>query len=280
MVLKFRLSEMEALLKDFYTLTRIRITVFDTSFRELTSYPKDIAPFCHIIRTDPEGAAQCHACDKTAFDRASKRRLPYIYQCHAGLTEAITPLHTENILIGYIMFGHVFAYPSYEEGWGVISQLCQMYHVDLPRLEESIRKQPILDKEYILSASHILEAIAAFLIFKRLATLKQEELHVQVDEYIAAHYTDKNFNVNSICAHFKIGKTYLYKSARENYGVGLAEYIRNLRIEKAKNLLIGHTDMNIADVAFECGFDDYNYFISLFKKKTGLPPRKFKQNMR
>jgi AraC-like DNA-binding protein len=37
--------------------------------------------------------------------------------------------------------------------------------------------------------------------------------------------------------------------------------------------------MNIADVAFECGFDNYNYFISLFKKKTGLPPRRFKQNM-
>jgi ligand-binding sensor protein len=273
------MNEMEALLKDFYTLTRIRITVFDTSFRELTSYPKEIAPFCRIIRTDPEGAAQCHACDKTAFAMASKRRLPYIYQCHAGLTEAITPLYTENILIGYIMFGHVFAYPSYEEGWGVISQLCQMYHVDLPRLEESIRQQTILDKEYIISASHILEAVAAFLRFKHLATLKQEEMHVQVDEYITAHYTDKDFKVNSICAHFKIGKTYLYKIARENYGAGLAEYIRNLRIEKAKNLLMGNTDMNIADVAFECGFDDYNYFISLFKKKTGLPPRKFKQNM-
>jgi ligand-binding sensor protein len=111
MVSKFNLTELQVMLKDFYTLTKIRITVFDDEFKELTAFPADIALFCRIIRTDPEAASQCRQCDQRAFAIASKRRSPYIYQCHAGLTEAITPLYTENILIGYLMFGHVFALP-------------------------------------------------------------------------------------------------------------------------------------------------------------------------
>ena len=50
MISSFDIAKLHSLLKDFYQLTKIRITVFDDSFRELTSYPDEIADFCKLIR--------------------------------------------------------------------------------------------------------------------------------------------------------------------------------------------------------------------------------------
>jgi AraC-like DNA-binding protein len=277
MVSKFNLTKLQVMLKDFYTLTEIRITVFDDGFKELTSFPVHIAPFCRIIRTDPEAAAQCHECDQRAFAIASKRRSPYIYQCHAGLTEAITPLYTENILIGYLAFGHVFAYSSRDEGWTLIQEKCKNYKIDMRALQAAAGELTIIDEGYILSASHILQAVAVFLRTERIAMLKQEDLHIRIDKYIMAHYTEEDIDVKCICDHFKIGKTYLYKISRQNYGFGIAKHIRNLRIEKAKALLAEHTYTNIADIAYKCGFDDYNYFFTLFKSIVGVSPGQYRK---
>lgn len=63
MISSFDIAKLHSLLKDFYQLTKIRITVFDDSFRELTSYPDEIADFCKLIRQTPGCAMKCHLCD-------------------------------------------------------------------------------------------------------------------------------------------------------------------------------------------------------------------------
>ncbi len=50
MVSSFDLTKLQLLLNDFYTLTHIRITVFDEQFQELTSCPTQLPAFCRLIR--------------------------------------------------------------------------------------------------------------------------------------------------------------------------------------------------------------------------------------
>ena len=122
MISTFDITKLNALLKDFYNLTQIRITIFDENFHELAAYPENIAPFCQIIRTDEAGRNECQHCDENACKIAAKRHSLYTYQCHAGLTESIRPLYMGNIIIGYLLFGHVFAYESHEIGWKEIKK--------------------------------------------------------------------------------------------------------------------------------------------------------------
>ena len=122
MISTFDITKLNALLKDFYNLTQIRITIFDENFHELAAYPENIAPFCQIIRTDEAGRNECQHCDENACRIAAKRHSLYTYQCHAGLTESIRPLYMGNIIIGYLLFGHVFAYESHEIGWKEIKK--------------------------------------------------------------------------------------------------------------------------------------------------------------
>lgn len=91
MISTFNLTKLDSLLCDFYTLAKIRITIFDENFNELTAYPRLVSPFCQIIRRDPAAQACCRRCDQAACAVASHRHMPYIYRCHSGLTEAIAP---------------------------------------------------------------------------------------------------------------------------------------------------------------------------------------------
>lgn len=273
MISTFNLAKLNFLLEDFNRITRIRITVFDDHFVELASYPEHIAPICQIIRTDSNGHEQCKKCDKEACQRAAKQHSLYTYNCHAGLTESITPLYLGNIIIGYLLFGHVFAYSSHENGWSVIANKCKNYKIDMDLLKKECFSMPLRSENYITSASHILEAVASYLCLERMASLRHQELPVQIDDYIQAHFTE-DITAVDIAVKFKIGKTQLYEIAKQNYSTGIAEHIRLLRIEKAKRLL-ENKNLPLAEIASECGFKDYNYFITVFKRMVGVSPKKY-----
>ena len=279
MISTFNLTKLNSLLRDFYTITQIRITVFDETFRELAAYPEHVASFCQILRTDSRALEECKKCDAKACEIAAGERTSYTYQCHAGLTESIVPLYMGNITIGYLLFGHVFPYDSHEEGWAVIQKRCKDYQVDKNALKAACFERPLIPADYIQAASHILQAVASYLCLERMAILGQKELPAQIDDYLSRHYTEE-IDAESICEHFRIGRTTLYEIARQNYGVGIASHIRNLRIEKAKTLLISESQMNISEIASACGFDDYNYFITVFKRIVGVPPKQYRRNMR
>lgn len=274
MLSTFDIKKLNSLLEDFYNMTHIRITVFDDAFLEITSYPPQVASCCQIIRSCKEGADLCHACDRAACEMVARSRSLYTYQCHAGLTESIAPIIVGNIVIGYLFFGHVFSYPDHESGWMEISSCCKDLDISMAQLKKACHKQPLIPKDYIASASHIMQAVSSFLCMERMVSLRQQELPVQIDDFIQKHFTE-DLDAPEIARHFGIGKTRLYEISKQNYGMGIAEYIRKLRIEKAKSLLMDEPDLSLDEIAARCGFSDYNYFITVFKRLVGLPPKTY-----
>lgn len=271
MVSVFDLEKLRALLKDFYAISHTRITVFDENLNELVSYPEKVAPYCAVIRGTYQGFDACMACDRAACQKAAKKHSTYIYRCHAGLTEAVTPLYVGAVLVGYLLFGHVFSYPSHEEGWAVIEKRCEPYHVNTRMLKEAVFAAETVEESYIRSAAQILHAVASYLILERMAAPKEEQLAVRLDAYVNEHYTEK-LSAAKIAQDLNVGKTQLYELSEQLYGCGIAQKIRALRIEKAKSLLLRSKDLPLSEVAFQCGFEDYNYFITVFRREVGLSP--------
>jgi len=48
-------------------------------------------------------------------------------------------------------------------------------------------------------------------------------------------------------------------------------------MDRAKALLLGDPDLSISQVAQACGYDDYNYFISVFTQHMGISPGRFRK---
>ncbi len=275
----FNLKELEHLLEDFYRITQIRITVFDDKFQEIVSFPDSRPWFCQMIRSCEEGRRSCAKCDADACAYAARRNRTHVYRCHAGLTEAIMPLYVGKVLVGYLLFGHVFAYDSLEAGWKIIEKCCQDYPVDMQKLKVSLSDMHQISHAYIQSAARVLHMTASFLVMERMATLQEDSTAAKLDAYMNENYT-RPITAEHLCEVLKIGRSKLFKLSQELYGCGIQQQVRTLRMEKAKDLLLDRTDLSIMDIATDCGYTDYNYFISVFSKYYNKPPSQFRKDAR
>ena len=79
--------------------------------------------------------------------------------------------------------------------------------------------------------------------------------------------------VSSIAESFGFDRTYLYRSFKSRYGIGIKEYITSVRMEKAKEFLKnGYT---VKESAHMVGFDDEFNFSKVFKARYGVSPSKY-----
>ena len=276
MISGFDLEQLKSLLMDFYRITRIRITVFDSGYRELVSYPESWPEFCARIRETEEGSRACAECDREACAYAAGQTKAHIYRCHAGLTEAIMPLHVGSAPVGYLLFGHVFAYESFEEGWRVIRECVAKYPVEEELLRVAAATMPLIPRDYIRSAARILHMTASYLLQERMATLQADSAAALLDAYLSANYT-RNETADEIAGNIGIGRSRLFRLSKELYGCGISEQIRKLRMEKARELLLDRPDLNITEIATDLGYEDYNYFIAVFSRNFGMSPGKFRR---
>lgn len=98
----------------------------------------------------------------------------------------------------------------------------------------------------------------------------------QMVAYIDGHFEQKLY-LKDLSAQFYINQVYCCQLFKKNLGKTFSEYMSELRIRKARELL-KQTDMTIEEVAIEAGYVDYYYFNKVFKKHCGMTPTKFRKS--
>lgn len=107
---------------------------------------------------------------------------------------------------------------------------------------------------------------------------KNDELKEQIIEYIYDNYHDVNLCISSIADYFKINPVQVSRFFKEQFGVGLIDYINKTRIDKAKELLRDDVQ-GINDTAEAVGYSSSSVFIRVFKKYEGITPGIFKKKV-
>jgi two-component system response regulator YesN len=95
-------------------------------------------------------------------------------------------------------------------------------------------------------------------------------------EYIKEHFSE-DLSVVRIAEHLEMRSTYLSTLFKKETGQVLSEYIEAIRMEKAKELLQDDR-LKMNDVAQSVGYNNANYFTSVFKKATGVYPSEYRRN--
>ena len=93
--------------------------------------------------------------------------------------------------------------------------------------------------------------------------------------YIDAHFSDPELKMNQVAAKFNISPGHFSTVFSQEIGETFRDYITNLRINRAKELLRS-TDLKSSEIATQVGYNDPHYFSTVFKKNTGLPPQQFR----
>ena len=94
-------------------------------------------------------------------------------------------------------------------------------------------------------------------------------------DYIRNNY-NKDISLDDVSRAVNISPYYFSKIFKENTGENFIEYLTNIRIDKAKELL-GTTEYSMKEICSMVGYSDPNYFSRSFKKNVGVTPTEYKE---
>lgn len=107
------------------------------------------------------------------------------------------------------------------------------------------------------------------------APSRKDELTGGIIKYINQNFSHQDLSVRHIGEAFSMNPDYVSRKFREATGKSISEFLSDVRVEKAKQLL-RESDELIADIAEMVGFTSYRTFVRVFTEIVGVTPNKFK----
>ncbi|ONI37851.1 hypothetical protein AN639_08765 [Candidatus Epulonipiscium fishelsonii] len=109
--------------------------------------------------------------------------------------------------------------------------------------------------------------------------LKQQNYSMPIRKsinYINNNYTSKLY-LEQVATHVNLSPVYFSTIFKKETSISFSEYIRKIRIEQSKFLLL-HTNNSILNIALSVGYDSDTYFCTIFKKQEGISPSQYRKN--
>ncbi len=106
---------------------------------------------------------------------------------------------------------------------------------------------------------------------------QDEELLGRIRQAVIENMSDPSLDVSALAVKCGLSRTALFDKLKALTGFSPNEFIRRIRLEKARRLL-ADTELNISEIAYSLGFNYPKYFSSSFQKDMGLSPSEFRKN--
>ena len=103
--------------------------------------------------------------------------------------------------------------------------------------------------------------------------------HLTVRKAIALirEYYKDGITLDEISRRLRVTPEYLGTLFHREVGTSFSTYIRNVRMDKARELLCG-TQLKLYEIAEKTGYSDPKYFSKVFREVTGLTPAEYRKN--
>jgi len=107
------------------------------------------------------------------------------------------------------------------------------------------------------------------------SNVRHVDLISKAVSYVKTNYMRK-LTLNEVAAYVFLSPSYFSKIFKEEMKYYFNDYLNYVRVEKSKALLLTER-ISLVDIAANVGFYDQSYFNKVFKKITGVTPKKFKE---
>ncbi len=224
-------------------------------YSKLKSFDKNISDFIDIKMRNDIIAAQ-ERMDVTA-----------ILHCIDLLRQQLTEYKTDSLLVYNCFLELIEVLQFGSKNYGVLFQ-----KLDLEEYKRKYKSILTFDELFDWVSSEIIVKYRKFTDQKKVAEKKPIRVAKQ---YIYDNY-NKNLTLESVSEFTGFNPTYFSVFFKKETGKNFSEYLTELRIKNAKSYIVS-TDMDIADIAAEVGYNDLKYFSKLFKKVTGINPTEYRK---
>ena len=190
------------------------------------------------------------------------------------LTFAFDGIHHRKLISDVNISPDSFPQPvdihNFDEIKNIYKELSDMYPNDAPIDPPQMLTQ-ITAKQYFYRALHCLESENMM----HLDTFRRKLL-VNAESYMRNHFQEE-ISIEDVSAFLSVNRRYLYKLFKKYSGISPKQYLNNIRISRATELL-SNSDRSITEIAAEVGYKDPLQFSAFFKKQTGFSPKKYRES--
>lgn len=103
-----------------------------------------------------------------------------------------------------------------------------------------------------------------------------ERVITGITRYLQEHLAEE-VSLSVLAEQFHLNPQYISQLFKNEIGVGFLAYLTNIRMERAKKLLLS-TSLSVAEVAEQSGYGDYRVFTKVFKKSEGITPSQYRRD--
>lgn len=103
----------------------------------------------------------------------------------------------------------------------------------------------------------------------------EERVISSITRYMQKHLSE-DISLSVLAEVFHLSSQYISQLFKNEIGVGFLAYLTNIRMEKAKMLLLSSA-ISVTDVSLRVGYSDYRVFTKVFKKSEGITPSQFRR---
>ena len=94
-------------------------------------------------------------------------------------------------------------------------------------------------------------------------------------QFVIEHIENPELSVDQLTTHMNISRTQLYNKLKKLLNLSATEFINKIKIDVAKVKII-KTNLTIAEISWQLGFNNPSYFSKTFKRFCGVTPNEFK----
>lgn len=141
-------------------------------------------------------------------------------------------------------------------------------------LQEKIKN--LLHNRQILKESYGKE-ILAFKENVNVSSLDQDFVK-KFMAYVEENFARQDLQVTDLCEELNLSRSQLYRKVKALLGLNISDYIQNIRLKKAEELLLAE-ELSVADIAYQVGYTSPDYFSTVFKSKYNEAPSQFRKKL-
>lgn len=98
---------------------------------------------------------------------------------------------------------------------------------------------------------------------------------LKVQQYISEHFQDE-IHLNQLASIVGMTPTAFSRFFKQRTGKKLSDYVIDIRLGHASRLLVD-TTMSVAEICYDCGFNNLSNFNRIFKRKKNCSPSEFRE---
>lgn len=270
----FLSDEVQSLLDDFASLLDVRVTFFSLSGEFLRRGKKmRNCEYCRIVQEKLGGRARCVSMDCDKQREAIEKKQIIDYRCHAGLHECLAPVTVRGGVAGFVMFGQFRIEGEEPPLW---ENLPESGRTDLI---QAYAELPCFTAEKLKGVLGVLKTLIDYISVRELAVLQGDQLRSEIDKYIEKHATE-DIRLPDMAKKLGRSVSSISQFLRRNYRTSFKGILLETRLAIAEKIWRNDPGATVAEVAFASGFRDQFYFSRVFSRRRGMPPGKFRSQMR